>query len=91
MIYFLIFFGLGLEFETNQVSPALALPYPPNLAWRNKEWMKVGSKWKCKIGIYIVACCVKWLLTNHLKEVHGLVIEKAKPRKPSSSKGNLRD
>jgi hypothetical protein len=51
--------------------------------------MKVGSKWKCKIGTCIVAHCVKWLLTKHLKEVHGLVIEKAKPRTPSTFIGGL--
>jgi hypothetical protein len=50
---------------------------------KDKEWMKVGSKCKCKINIYIVAYFVKWLLTKHLKEVHGLVVEKAKPRRPS--------
>jgi hypothetical protein len=40
--------------------------------------MKVGLKWKCKIDICIVAYCVKWLLTKHLKKVHGLMIQKAK-------------
>jgi hypothetical protein len=40
--------------------------------------MKVGLKWKCKIGTCIIAYCVKWLLTKHLKEVHGLVVQKAK-------------
>jgi len=45
--------------------------------------MKVGSKWKCKVD----TCIVKWLLTKHLKNVHGLVIEKAKPKRPSTSKG----
>jgi len=28
------------------------------------------------------------LLTKHLKEVHGLVVEKAKPGRPSTSKRN---
>jgi hypothetical protein len=45
---------------------------------------KIGSKWKCKVGTYIVAYCAKWLLTKHLKEVHGLLVEKAKPRRPST-------
>ncbi len=40
--------------------------------------MKVGSKWKCKVSTYIVAYSGKWLLTNNLKEVHGLVAKKAK-------------
>jgi len=48
--------------------------------------MKVGSKWKCKIGTCIVTCFAKWLLTKHLKEVHGLTAKKAKPRKLSISK-----
>jgi hypothetical protein len=33
----------------------------------------------------IVAYYAKWLLTKHLKEVHGLVAEKAKPGRPSTS------
>jgi hypothetical protein len=47
--------------------------------------MKVGSKWKCKVGTCIIAYCAKWLLTKHLKEVHGLVAEKSKPGRPSTS------
>jgi hypothetical protein len=30
------------------------------------------------------------LLTKHFKEVHGLVVEEAKPRRPSTSKRGLR-
>jgi hypothetical protein len=52
--------------------------------------MKVGLKWKCKVGICIVAYCAKWLLTKNMKEVHGLVAEKAKPKRPSTSEGGLR-
>jgi hypothetical protein len=51
----------------------------------DKESTKVGSKWKRKVGNYIVAYCAKWLLTKHLKEVHGLMVGKAKPRRPSTS------
>jgi len=51
--------------------------------------MKVGSKWKCKIGTCIVACSAKWLLTKHLKEVHGLTTKRAKPRKLSTFKRGL--
>jgi len=71
MIYFFIFFGLGLRHEIDQVSQPPTPPCPLNLAWKNKEWTKVGSKWKCKVGICIVAYCAK-----HLKEVHDLVVEK---------------
>jgi hypothetical protein len=84
MIYFLILFGLGLQLETKQVSQPSTPPCPPILVWKDKKWKKVGSKWKCKVGIYIVAYCAKWLLTKHLKEVHGLVVENAKPRRPST-------
>jgi len=52
------------------------------MASKDKEWMKVGSKWKYKVGTYTVAYCAKWLLIKHLKEVHGLVAKKAKPRRP---------
>jgi hypothetical protein len=52
--------------------------------------MKVGSKWKCKVGTCIVAYCAKWLLTKHLKEVHGLMIKKAKLGKLSTFVGGLR-
>jgi hypothetical protein len=85
MIYFLIFFYLGPELETDQVSQPSAPPCPLDLARKEKEWTKVRSKWKCKVGTYIVAYCAKWLLTKHLKEVHGLVAEKAKPGRPSTS------
>jgi hypothetical protein len=56
------------------------------MAQKDKEWLKVRSKWKCKVSICIVTYYAKWLLTKHLKEVHGLVVEKAKPRKLSTSK-----
>jgi hypothetical protein len=55
-----------------------------------KEWTKVRLKWKCKISGRIVAYCVKWLLTKHLKEVHALVAKKAKPGKPSTFERGLR-
>jgi hypothetical protein len=85
MIFLKLFLGLGLKLETNQAFQPPAPPCPPNMARKDKEWTKVGSKWKCKVGIYIVPFCAKWLLTKHLKEVHGLVAEKAKHgRSPTS-------
>jgi hypothetical protein len=59
------------------------------MAQKDKEWMKVGSKWKCKIGTCIIPYCAKWLLIKHLKELHGLVVEKAKPKRLSTSKGGF--
>jgi hypothetical protein len=53
------------------------------MVWKDKEWSKVGLKWKCKVDICIVVYYAKWLLTKHLKEVHGLMAEKAKLRRPS--------
>ncbi len=85
----MIFFGLGLKLETDQAFQPLAPPCPFNLAWEDKEWMKVGSKWKCKAGICIIAYCAKWLLTKHLKEVHDMVAEKVKPRRPLTFEGGL--
>jgi hypothetical protein len=67
-----------LELKTNQAFKPLTPPCPFNMAWKDKEWMKVGSKWKCKVGICIIAYYAKWLLTKHLKNVHGLVVEKAR-------------
>ncbi len=87
LFFELSFFGLGLEHEYDQAPQPLALLCPPNLAQKDKEWTKVGSKWKCKVGTCTVAYCAKWLLTKHLKEVHGLVAEKAKPGRPSTSVG----
>ncbi len=84
------FLGLGSELETEQVSQPLALLCPPNLARKDKEWTKVGSKWKCKVHNCTVAYCAKWLLTKHLKEVHGLVAEKSKPGRPSIVAGGPR-
>jgi hypothetical protein len=60
------------------------------LAQKNKKWTKVGSKWKCKIDTYIVTYCAKWLLTKHLKEMHGFVAKKAKPKRPSTFERGLR-
>ncbi len=78
------FFGLGSEVESDQAFQPLAFLCPPNLALKDKEWTKVGSKWKCKVDTCTIAYCAKWLLTQHLKEVHGLVVEKAKPGRPST-------
>ncbi len=83
------FLGLGPELEIEQASQPLALLCPPNLVREDKEWTKVGSKWKCKVGNYSVAYCAKWLLTKHLKEVHGLVVEKFKPGRPLTIAGGL--
>ncbi len=76
MINFFIFVSLGSELETKHAFQPLAPPCPLNLARKDKECTKVGSKWKCKIGTYSVAYCAKWLLTKHLKEVHGLVVKR---------------
>ncbi len=81
---------MGLEHVSDQAPQPLALFCPPNLAQKDKEWTKVRSKWKCKVGTCTVAYCAKWLLTKHLKEVHGLVAEKAKPGRPSTSAKGLR-
>jgi hypothetical protein len=59
------------------------------MARKDKKWTKVGSKWKCKVGICIVAYCAKWVLAKHLKEVHGLVAEKAKLGRLSTSEGGF--
>jgi hypothetical protein len=56
---------------------------------KDKKRMKVGSEWKYKVGIYIVTYCAKWLLTKHLKEVHGLVVEKVEPWRPSTFEKGL--
>jgi hypothetical protein len=91
MIYFLIFFSLGPKLDTDQASWPLAPPCLHNLARKDKEWTKVESKWKCKVGTCIVTYCAKWLLTKHLKEVHYLVTKKVKPRRLSTSKRGLRN
>jgi len=81
------FSSLGPELETKQASQPLALLCPPNLARKDKEWTKVGSKWKCKVSNCNVAYCAKWLLTKHLKEMHGLVVEKSKLGRPLTDAG----
>jgi hypothetical protein len=90
LFFELSFLGLGPELETEHAFQSLTPFYPPNLARKDKEWMKVGSKWKCKVGTCTVAYCVKWLLSKHLKEVHGLVVEKSKPGRPLASTGGPR-
>jgi len=52
--------------------------------------MKIKSKWKYKVGTRIVTYCAKWLLTKHLNEVHGLVVEKAKFERFSTFEKGLR-
>jgi hypothetical protein len=59
------------------------------MVWKDKEWMKARSKWKCKVGICIVMYSTKWLLTKHLKEVHGLMVEKAKHGRLSTFEKNI--
>jgi hypothetical protein len=85
-LFVFIIFGLGPKLEIDYVFQPLAPPCPPNMAWKDKKWMKVGLKWKYKIGTYIVTHFTKWLLTKNLKEVHGLMAKKAKPKRPSISK-----
>ncbi len=86
LFFDLSFFGLGPEVESDQVAQPLALLCPPNLARKDKEWMHVGSKWRCKVGTCTIAYCAKWLLTKHLEEMHGLVAKKAKPGRSSTSR-----
>jgi len=78
------FLGLGLELESEQASQPLALVCPVNLDRKDKEWIKVESKWKCRVDNCTMAYCAKWLLTKHLKEAHGLVAEKSKVGRPST-------
>jgi len=87
LFFDLSFFGLGPEVESDQAAQPLALLCPPDLARKDKEWTHVGSKWRCKVGTYTIAYCAKWLLTKHLKEVHGLVAKKAKLGRPSTAAG----
>jgi hypothetical protein len=90
LFFDLSFFGLSPEVESDQAPQPLALLCPPNLARKDKESTHVESKWKCKVGTYTIAYCAKWLLNKHLKEVHGLVAEKAKPGRPSTTTGGPR-
>ncbi len=90
LFFDLFFFGLSPEVESDKAALPLALLCPPNLARNDKEWTHVGSKWRCKIGNCTIAYCAKWLLTKHLKEVHGLVAEKSKPGRPSTAAGGPR-
>jgi hypothetical protein len=62
----------------------------PNLARKDKEWTKVRSEWKCKVGTCTITYYAKWLLTMHLKEVHGLVAKKSKLGRPLTSIGGPR-
>jgi hypothetical protein len=90
LFFELSFLGLGPELEIEQASQPLTLLCAPNLARKDKEWTKVGSKWKCKVGTCTGTYYAKWLLTKHLKEVHGLVAEKFKHGRPSTSTGGPR-
>ncbi len=88
MTYFFIFFGLGVKLETDQAFQPPTLHCPLNLIRKDKKWTKVGSKWNYKVGTCIITYFAKWLLTKHLKEVHGLVAKKAKLGRPSTFEEN---
>jgi hypothetical protein len=90
LFFYLSFFGLGSKVESKKAPQPLALLCSPDLARKDKEWTHVGSKWRCKVSTCTIAYCAKWLLTKHLKEVHGLVAEKAKPGRPSTTAGGPR-
>ncbi len=90
LFFNLSFFGLGPEVESDQAPQRLAFLCPPNLARKDKEWKHVGSKWRCKVGTCTITYYAKWLLSKHLKEVHGLVKEKAKLGRPSIVAGGPR-
>jgi hypothetical protein len=60
------------------------------MVWKDKKWMKARSKWKCKIDTCIVVCSTKWLLTKHLKEMHGLMVEKVKHDRLSTFERGIR-
>jgi len=81
LFFDLSFFGLGPKVQSDKAALPLALFCPLNLARKDKEWTHVGST---------TAYCAKWLLTKHLKEVHGLVAEKSKPGRPSTAVGGPR-
>jgi len=49
----------------------------------------LGPNGSAKLAIAL-SHIVKWLLTKHLKEVHGLVAEKSKPGRPSTVAGGFR-
>jgi hypothetical protein len=67
--FFFVGIGLGPKLKMDH---ALSQCHPfVHLIWLGRT--KNGSKWKCKVGICIIAYCAKWLFTKHLKEVHSLV------------------
>jgi len=78
--------GLGPNIKIDPTQP-LTSPCLLDIAHKDKKWSKDGSKWQCKVDNCIIAYDVTWLLTKHLKKVHGLMAEKAKRRRPSTSKG----
>ncbi len=86
-LFVFIIFDFCLEFEIDQVFQPLVTFCPLNVAWKDKWWMQIGSKWKCKVNTYIIAHFVKWLLTNNLRAMHSLMAKKVKSKKPSTSKG----
>jgi hypothetical protein len=90
LFFDLSFFGLSPEVESDQAPQPLALLCPPNFVRKDKEWRHVGSKWRCKVGTCTITYYAKWLLTKHLKEVHGLVAKNAKPGRPSTVAGGPR-
>jgi hypothetical protein len=51
MTFLYIFLGLNPQLETNQTSQPSAPPCPPNMAQKDKKWMKVGRNGNVKLAL----------------------------------------
>jgi len=77
-------YGSSLKIGIHHIQPPTPF-YPHDIVRKDKESNKDKSKWQHKINNCTITCAIKWLLSKHLKEVHGLVAEKAKFARPSIS------
>jgi hypothetical protein len=74
-LFFVLNLGVGTKGATEGTNEAL---HGFKIAWKDKEKMKVGFEWVCQVAAYMALYVTKYLLSQHLKRGHDLVVEKRK-------------
>ncbi len=79
-------YDLGSKTKINSIKPPTPL-CPLNMT---KNGFKMVWNGSVKLALTLFHICAKWLLTKHLRKVHGLMVEKVKPKRASTSQGGFR-
>jgi hypothetical protein len=86
--FFLFFSNFSLE--TSKLVENINEPIAPNVAWKDIDWLKIGSKRMCQVNTCSTSYASKSLLIQHLKLKHDLVVEKNKIVRPSTCESGPR-